>query len=280
MHLKTFQNWAYAPSLSAPRVLVALPAAAASGLPPTAKSRGPKKSSAPGVSALSCIVSLLYTNVFGPSVWFSVSEGRNQNASPRHMLPMICKAGNLTKDDIGAIRIAEDVTYFEISKASVDRFLTSIGPEMKIEETKDLVRLDKAPDLSSTGRPGLDRKFKGRPSGQKRDAAPAERKAPRRQPKPEAQSAKTVRTTESLGTSDDETKSKFKASGAKPKKRKAGSVEQKSGRSKPDGDAPKGPPPPKGKPSSKKNRARAAATKSAKGGNAVPKRRKPGPKVS
>ncbi|AXT29232.1 ATP-dependent RNA helicase (plasmid) [Ruegeria sp. AD91A] len=211
---------------------------------------------------------------FGPSVWFSVSEGRNQNASPRHMLPMICKAGDLTKDDIGAIRIADDVTYVEIREGSVDRFLTSLGPDMKIEGTKDLVRLDKAPDLSSTGRPGLDRKFKGRPSGQKRDAAPAERKAPRRQPKPEAQSAKTVRATETLRASDDDTKSKFKASGAKPKKRKAGSVEKKSGHAKPAGDAPKGPPPPKGKPSSKKNRARAAATKSAKGGNAVPKRRK------
>ena len=37
----------------------------------------------------------------------------------------------------------------------------------------------------------------------------------------------------------------------------------------------KGPTPPKGKPSSKKNRARAALAKSSKGGNAPPKRRKP-----
>ncbi|NOD85278.1 DEAD/DEAH box helicase [Ruegeria sp. HKCCD6119] len=217
---------------------------------------------------------------FGPGVWFSLSEGRNQNASPRHMLPMICKAGDLTKDDIGAIRIAEDVTYFEISEASVDRFLTAIGPEMKIEETKDLVRLDKAPDLSSTGRSGLKSKFKGRPTGHKKENSPAERKAHRRQSKPEAQPAQTVPATETRRASDDDAKSQFRASGAKPKKRKPDSVEQKRGRSKQAGDAPKGPPPPKGKPNSKKNRARAAAVKSAKGGNAVPKRRKPGPKGS
>ncbi|WP_298849132.1 DEAD/DEAH box helicase [uncultured Ruegeria sp.] len=211
---------------------------------------------------------------FGPSVWFSISEGRNQNASPRHMLPMICKAGDLTKDDIGAIRIADDVTYVEIRESSVDGFLTAIGSDMKIEGSKELVQLDKAPDLSSTGRPELNRKFKGKPPGYKKDAASAERKAPRRQPKPEAQSEKPAYATEPHLTSNDDSKSKFKATGAKPKTRKTRSVAEKSAHFKSAGDAPKGPPPPKGKPSSKKNRARTAAAKSAKGGNAVPKRRK------
>jgi ATP-dependent RNA helicase DeaD len=84
---------------------------------------------------------------FGPSVWFSLSEGRNQAASPRHLLPMICKAGDLTKDDIGAIRITDDQSYVEIREDSVPGFLAAIGPSMKIEGNKQLVRLDKAPDL-------------------------------------------------------------------------------------------------------------------------------------
>src|SRR6056297_3769622 len=84
---------------------------------------------------------------FGPSVWFSLSEGRNQAASPRHLLPMICKAGDLTKDDIGAIRITDDQSYIEIREDSVPGFLAAIGPSMKIEGNKQLVRLDKAPDL-------------------------------------------------------------------------------------------------------------------------------------
>src|SRR6056297_3178143 len=84
---------------------------------------------------------------FGPSVWFSLSEGRNQAASPRHLLPMICKAGNLSKDDIGAIRIADDLSYIEIREASVPGFLAAIGEGMVIEGKKQLRRLDKAPDL-------------------------------------------------------------------------------------------------------------------------------------
>jgi ATP-dependent RNA helicase DeaD len=135
---------------------------------------------------------------FGPSVWFSVSEGRNQNASPRHLLPMICKAGNITKDDIGAIRIEDDLSYVEIREAGVEGFLAAIGPGMKIERSKKLVRLDKAPDIASFrgAKPGgkFGGKFDGKPGG--RNAGPRKASTPpvdwndapeprRRKPKPE-----------------------------------------------------------------------------------------------
>ena len=34
---------------------------------------------------------------FGPSVWLSVSVGRKQNAEPRWLIPMLCRAGNVTR---------------------------------------------------------------------------------------------------------------------------------------------------------------------------------------
>ncbi len=225
---------------------------------------------------------------FGPSVWFSLSEGRNQNASPRHMLPMICKAGDLTKDDIGAIRIADDVTYVEIRETSVAGFLAAIGPDMKIEKTKDLVRLDQAPDLSATGRAGPNRKHKGKPFGPKkgpdqvkRDQATAPHrrkpdpegrepfKSKKRRPEPE-HSDRNERRDARTGDGD----GLFKAAGAKPKNRKARGAAPKGGDTQSTRGASKGPPPPKGKPNSKKNLARAAAAKAGKGGDAVPKRRK------
>src|SRR6056297_3754277 len=122
---------------------------------------------------------------FGPSVWFSLSEGRNQAASPRHLLPMICKAGNLSKDDIGAIRIPDHLSYVEIREASVPGFLAAIGEGMVIEGKKQIRRLDKAPDLP-VYRPGKpDHAGKSRAAPAKYDRKPkAEGGAPEQRRKP------------------------------------------------------------------------------------------------
>ncbi|MBO9436551.1 DEAD/DEAH box helicase [Ruegeria sp. R13_0] len=184
---------------------------------------------------------------FGPSVWFSLSEGHNENASPRYLLPMLCKAGKITKDDIGAIRIADTESYIEIRESSVAGFLKAIGPEMTVEGSKILVQLDAPPAFVGGGRKGPKRDFKGkkRPERAERPARAAEPQPakPRRKPaeKPKLETR------------------------PKPDEAPSGDQHKKPAR------RPKGPPPPKGKPSSKKNRARAVTMK---GGNAVPKRKK------
>ena len=81
---------------------------------------------------------------FGPSTWFSISGGRDQNAVPGRLLPMLCKAGNITKDDIGAIRIQQDQSYVEIRNESVATFLESIGQNMRVEAAT-ITQLDKPP---------------------------------------------------------------------------------------------------------------------------------------
>ncbi len=48
------------------------------------------------------------------SVWFRLDLGRSKNADPKWLLPMLCRRGKITKADIGAIRIADDETLFEI----------------------------------------------------------------------------------------------------------------------------------------------------------------------
>jgi ATP-dependent RNA helicase DeaD len=87
---------------------------------------------------------------FGPSTWFSLNAGRNDRAEARWILPMICKAGGITKDEIGAIRIQSSETFVEIAEGAVAGFLAHLGPGMTVGDDKTLRRLDGPPDL---GRP-------------------------------------------------------------------------------------------------------------------------------
>jgi ATP-dependent RNA helicase DeaD len=84
---------------------------------------------------------------FGPSVWFSVNVGREQRAEPRWLLPMICKAGGITKDEIGAIRIQPNETFVELKKEAVDSFMKTIGDDMALEEGAKMTRVDGTPDI-------------------------------------------------------------------------------------------------------------------------------------
>lgn len=88
---------------------------------------------------------------FGPSIWFSVSQGRNEGAEPRTLLPMLCRAGDLTKDDIGAIRVQASHSFVEILASSAPKFLNALGPDRKAEEGAVVTQLDKAPDLPKGG---------------------------------------------------------------------------------------------------------------------------------
>jgi ATP-dependent RNA helicase DeaD len=42
------------------------------------------------------------------AAWFSLSVGRSKRAEPRWILPLICKAGDITRDDVGSIKIFDD----------------------------------------------------------------------------------------------------------------------------------------------------------------------------
>ena len=59
---------------------------------------------------------------FEDAVWFRIDLGRNKNAEARWLLPLICRRGHLTKRDIGAIRVFERETRFQIVADAVERF--------------------------------------------------------------------------------------------------------------------------------------------------------------
>ena len=91
---------------------------------------------------------------FGKSVWFTVSTGRNDGAEPRTLLPMLCRVADLTRDDIGAIRVQPRHSYVEVAEGAVAKLVNALGADMKAEDGVTLTRLDGVPDFGPrTGRP-------------------------------------------------------------------------------------------------------------------------------
>ncbi len=208
---------------------------------------------------------------FGPSVWFSLKGGRAANAEPRRILPMLCKMGNVSREDIGAIRIQPEATLIEIRESAVSGFLDAVGPKMALENGAALTRLATAPNLDRG--PRQDKQSASKPKRAQPETTKqmsGEAKAPAKPARPG--------TTTPVDWNDDPTPRRKKPKpGAKPvgrpkpkredgEKAEGGKAEPWKRRHPKGADAPtKGPKPPTGKPSSKKNRARQASKAAADG---------------
>ena len=63
------------------------------------------------------------------ATWFTLSIGRRNRAEPRWILPLICKAGGITRDDVGSIKIHDEHTRFEIAPDKAEAFASRIARE-------------------------------------------------------------------------------------------------------------------------------------------------------
>lgn len=125
---------------------------------------------------------------FGKSIWFTVSTGRNDGAEPRTLLPMLCRVGDMTRDDIGAIRVQPRHSYVEVAEGAVPKLVNALGKDMKAEDGVTLTRLDGVPDFGPKG-PRQDR---GPKPAYDKGPKPAYDKGPKpaydKGPKPDARS--------------------------------------------------------------------------------------------
>lgn len=64
---------------------------------------------------------------FEDTVWFKMDVGHDQRADARWILPVLCRRGHITKNEIGAIRINGNDTLFEIPRAVEQRFTKAIA---------------------------------------------------------------------------------------------------------------------------------------------------------
>ncbi|WP_102960645.1 DEAD/DEAH box helicase [Mangrovicella endophytica] len=60
--------------------------------------------------------------VSGPKVWFHLDVGRRNNADPKWLLPLLCRRGQVSRAEIGAIRIFDSETKVEIAAEAAERF--------------------------------------------------------------------------------------------------------------------------------------------------------------
>jgi len=85
---------------------------------------------------------------FGPSQWIALSVGRAEGAEPRWLLPMLCRVGGLSKEQIGAIRMQQDETHVELTADSVAGFLSRLGEGSVLEGEITVRTMDSAPPAS------------------------------------------------------------------------------------------------------------------------------------
>ncbi|KQM64907.1 DEAD/DEAH box helicase [Sphingomonas sp. Leaf17] len=91
---------------------------------------------------------------FEDTVWFRMNIGRRQNADARWILPLICRRGHITKNEIGAIRIGQNETMFEIPRVASQRFVAGLSRSSP-EEADDVAieAIQGKPDLPQGGAP-------------------------------------------------------------------------------------------------------------------------------
>lgn len=82
---------------------------------------------------------------FTPGAWVSLSVGRTKRAEPRWLIPMLCKAGGISKRQLGSIRVEQNETYVEIDAASIDDFMAQIGKDGHLEKSIRVTRAEHAP---------------------------------------------------------------------------------------------------------------------------------------
>lgn len=59
--------------------------------------------------------------------WFRIDVGRNRNADPKWLIPLICRVGGISKPQIGSIRTFPEETRFEIAKTHEKAFRDAVA---------------------------------------------------------------------------------------------------------------------------------------------------------
>jgi ATP-dependent RNA helicase DeaD len=93
---------------------------------------------------------------FENATWFRLNAGRRHNADPRWLLPLICRYGHVGRTEIGAIRIAANESYFQVSERASPGFIKALRRATIAPEDQGLV-IEPAPprEQGSSYRPEL-----------------------------------------------------------------------------------------------------------------------------
>ncbi|MBY8335629.1 DEAD/DEAH box helicase [Alteriqipengyuania sp. NZ-12B] len=121
---------------------------------------------------------------FEDTVWFKMDIGRRRNADPRWILPLLCRRGHITRNEVGAIRIGPDETFFQIPRAIADKFSAAVartaddgadGDDIRIEASAEAPR-----DAARANRKGPPQgRHNGKPKPHRKNNAAGARPGPK-----------------------------------------------------------------------------------------------------
>ena len=83
---------------------------------------------------------------FEDTVWFKMDIGRRHNAEPRWLLPLICRRGHITRNEIGAIRIGQHESWFQVPRAVAAKVADAIARTASPDDEQDAIAIVEAPD--------------------------------------------------------------------------------------------------------------------------------------
>lgn len=115
---------------------------------------------------------------FEDVVWFRMDIGRRQNADPRWILPLLCRRGHITRNEIGAIRIAANETFFQVPRTIEAKFRAALqrtGQEGAEDESG--IRIEPSPETPRDAARDQVRKHRGGPDRPHGDGPPRGRQA-------------------------------------------------------------------------------------------------------
>jgi ATP-dependent RNA helicase DeaD len=137
-------------------------------------------------------------------VWFTLSLGRKHRADPKWLLPMICKAGGVTKRDVGSIKILDLETRFEIAADKAREF----GEKATAGTLEKGVRISPASPPTETRSYGKPRYESAEREGPKRYNPAAAERVVLEDPRPAQEAAPAPRKPKKRD--EDKPKAKFK----------------------------------------------------------------------
>ena len=72
---------------------------------------------------------------FQDSAWISLGVGRNKNADPKWLVPMLCKSGGFQRSSIGVIHITPTVTLVELRPDAAEQLMANAGEKQLIDKS-------------------------------------------------------------------------------------------------------------------------------------------------
>ena len=109
---------------------------------------------------------------FDDTVWYRMDIGRRHNADPRWLLPLLCRRGHITRNEIGAIRIAANETFFQVPRTVEAKFRAALArTAVPGGEDESGITIEPSPEAP---RDAARENSRGRPQSNVRERAPRE----------------------------------------------------------------------------------------------------------